>query len=93
MREANFDFLKKELEVEGRYYESLSYSALQKPAEEISRSRTVNGIEIHFTAEAYNTKKNGDLCFCIDASANLPTLLGVKPSYQFQKRADGRIYY
>lgn len=48
--------------------------------------------KIYFSAEAYNIKPDGTLCFCIDAEG-LPTLLGIKPSYHFYKRPDNSVYY
>ncbi len=38
--------------------------------------------------------KNGDLGFCIDASANPnPNNTAVQPSYQFYKKQNGEVYY
>lgn len=90
-RQLNFAVLRREVEIEGKKFEKMNYEELKKPAEELSTSRVVDGVEIHFSAEAYNTKDNGDLCFCIDANG-LPCLF-IKPSYQFFKRKNGTVYY
>lgn len=90
-RRENYDILRREVEIEGKRYEKMSYEELQKPPEELSCSRVVNGVELFFSAESYNTKPNGDLCFCVDVDG-LPCLF-VKPSYQFYKRKDGSVYY
>jgi hypothetical protein len=93
-RRRNFAFLRRVGEIVGREYESMPYEALTKSAEELSTERVVDGVRLFFSAEAYQTKANGDLCFSIDVDArDLPTLLGVRPSYHFYKRPDGTVYY
>jgi hypothetical protein len=59
-----------------------------------SPSSGVNTVkaELQFWIDRWQKAPNGDLTICIDAKG-LPTLLGVKPSYQFAKRADGSVYY
>lgn len=89
----NYQFLRRQVDIEGKKFEEMPYEELLKPAEILSRSRVVDGIKVYFSAEAYNIKENGDIAFCIDAGAHLPTILGIKPSYQFFKRKDGSVYY
>ncbi len=82
-----------ELNKVGKDFEQRNYNELLKPAEEISFSKNIDGVEIFFSAEAYNIKKNGDICFSIDADTKSPKIKGWKPSYQFCKRKDGTVYY
>jgi len=73
-------------------YGAMTYESLLAPGEELSTSRAINGFTVHFSAEAYDIEKNGDICFCIDAEG-LPTKARWKPSYRFFKRKDGSVYY
>lgn len=84
--------LRREVTRAGQEFERRSYDELQAPAERLSFSRTVDGVEIHFGAEAYARLSNGDLAFCVDASAK-PGATGVQPSYRFFKRPDGSVYH
>ncbi len=84
--------LLREIAVVGKEFESMEYDRLLEPAETLSFSRVVDGIELSFSAEAYNIKKNGDICFCIDARAT-PNRTRWQPSYQFFMRKDGTIYH
>jgi hypothetical protein len=83
--------LRQEVKRVGREFEALPYERLLKPAS-LSFSRTVDGTEIFFAAEAFQIDRNGDLHFWIDARARgcAPTW---QPSYRFVKRKDGSIYY
>lgn len=81
-----------EIAVVGKEFESMEYDRLLEPAETLSFSRVVDGIELSFSAEAYNIKKNGDICFCIDARAT-PNRTRWQPSYQFFKRKDQTVYH
>ena len=92
-RRKNWAFLRAAGNAIGSEYEGMSYEELQRPAEELSTERVIEGVRVFFSAEAYETKPNGDLCVCVDVDAALPTLLGVKPSYHFYKRPDGSVYY
>lgn len=88
----NYCILRTQVNLVGKEYERKSYEELLLPAEEGSISRVVGEHTLSFSAEAYNKKDNGDLCFCIDAGG-LPTPSNIKPSYQFYKRPDGSVYY
>ena len=88
----NWAILRREIMTEGARFERMSYDQLLRPAEEISTSRVVDGVELFFSAEAYNIDSAGVIHFCIDVSG-LPTFLGIKPSYQFKKRRDGSVFY
>ncbi len=85
--------LRQELDKVGKDFERKDYNELLKPAEEISFSKIIDGIEMFFSAEAYNVKKNGDTCFSIDADTKSPKIRGWKPSYRFCKRKNGTVYY
>jgi hypothetical protein len=87
-----YALLRREVTRVGREFERRGYDELQAPAERLSFSRTVDGVEIHFSAEACDRLPNGDLAFCVDASAK-PDAAGVQPSYRFFKRRDGSVYY
>jgi len=92
-RRQNVAFLRRALEVVGPEFESRSYEELlAHPAEELSLEREFDGVRLYFSADAYNTKKNGDLCFSIDADG-LPTFPYPGPSWHFYKRKDGSVYY
>jgi hypothetical protein len=41
-------------------FESRPYEELQMPAEELSIERDFEGVTLYFSAEAYNSKRNGD---------------------------------
>lgn len=88
----NYQILKRELNDLAKSYENMSYEELLKSSEELSKSKTVNGKDICFAAEAYHVDDNGDIHFMIDAYG-LKTKLFYKPSYQFKKRKDGSIYF
>jgi hypothetical protein len=91
-RRSNVAFLRRALDAVGQEFESKPYEELTRPAEELSIEREVDGVRLSFSAEAYETKKNGDLCFVIDADG-LPTFPYPGPSYHFYKRKDGSTYY
>lgn len=88
----NYEILERELQKVGQEYEQKSYQELLSPAEDNSTKVMIGDRKIYFSAEAYNIKPDGTLCFCIDAEG-LPTLLGIKPSYHFYKRPDNSVYY
>ena len=90
---SNFALLRRAGNVIGPEFEALPYERLLRPAEELSGEREFEGVRVQYSAEAYRVDRNGDIAFCIDIHAKLPTLLGIKPSYQFKKRRDGTVYY
>ena len=92
-RRQNVAFLRRALEVVGPEFEARSYEdLLAHTAEELSIEREFDGVRLSFSADAYNTKKNGDLCFCIDADG-LATFPYPGPSWHFYKRKDGSVYH
>ena len=77
----------------GAELEQWPYEALDRDAEEQPPlRRRVGDAKLEFWIDRWHKASNGDLTICIDAKG-LPTLLGVKPSYQFAKRPDGSTYY
>jgi hypothetical protein len=92
MKDPIYALLRREVTSVGKEYEGLPYERLLEPAEVLSFSRVIDGVEISFSAEAFHVKQNGDAGFCIDASAT-PNRTGKQPSYQFYKRKDGSVYY
>ncbi len=66
--------LRQELGKVGKDFELKDYNELLKPSEEISFSKIIDGIEMFFSAEAYNVKKNGDIFFSIDADTKSPKI-------------------
>ena len=89
----NWRLLRRAVDEVGAECEKWPYDVLDRPAEwQPSLVRIIDGRQATFTIDCWEKKVNGDLIISIDANG-LPTLAGVKPSYQFAKRADGTVYY
>jgi hypothetical protein len=89
----NWRILRRAVHALGSECEGWEYGRLDKAAEEQPAiERTCEGRKVRFQIDCWDKKTNGDLLMCIDAFG-LPTLLGVKPTYQFAKRMDGSTYY
>jgi hypothetical protein len=89
----NWRTLRQAVHAVGAELEQWPYDALDRNAEDQPVIRRQHGeAELQFWIDRWQKAPNGDLTICIDAKG-LPTLLGVKPSYQFAKRADGSVYY
>lgn len=89
----NYEILQQEVAKIGRKYEQQSYEELlSKNEPTILTVTTAAGFKLTFVAEAYHLQKDGTICFCIDADG-LPTIFGIKPSYNFYKHSDGSVYY
>jgi hypothetical protein len=89
----NYEILQQEVDKIGREYEQKSYEELLGKTEPtILTVTTAAGVKLTFVAEAYHLQKDGTICYCIDTDG-LPTILGIKPSYNFYKRPDGSVYY
>lgn len=89
----NWYVLRDALNDVGAECENWSYEQLDRCAEEQpTLERKVEGATVHFTIDRWDKRPNGDLVISIDVGG-LPTLGGVKPSYQFAKRVDGSVYY
>jgi hypothetical protein len=89
----NYEILRQEVDNIGREYEQKSYEELLSKAEPtILTVITAAGVKLSFVAEAYHLQKDGTICYCIDADG-LPTIFGIKPSYNFYKRPDGSVNY
>lgn len=91
-RKQNAALMRRALSVVGPEFERRPYDELTQRAEILSFKRDFEGKTLYFSAEAYETKPNGDLGFCIDAGG-VPAFPYADPSYQFYKRKDGSVYY
>ncbi|MFN9668719.1 MAG: hypothetical protein ACK573_07755 [Pseudanabaena sp.] len=88
----NYQILRQEVDKIGREYEKQSYEELlSKNEPTVLNVITAAGFKLTFVAEVYHLRKDGTICFCIDADG-LPTIFGLKPSYNFYKRSDGSVY-
>jgi hypothetical protein len=89
----NWRLLRRAINEVGAECEAWRYEVLDRPAQmQPTLVRIIDGREATFTIDCWEKKPNGDLIVSIDAEG-LATLGGVKPSYQFAKRADGSVYY
>lgn len=66
-------------------HDQMLYESLLQSVEELSTSRTINGIMLRFSTEVEHVEPNGDIRVCIDLSG-LATQIWWKPSYRFVKR-------
>ena len=92
-RRHNREFLRRVANEVGKEIEGWTYEKLSGSAEEISFNRTIEGVAVSFSIEAYETNAAGDLHVCVDVDANIPTLSFASPSYVFWKRKDGSSHY
>lgn len=91
---SNWQLLREECDRVGRQVEQWSYESLNQAAEEQPAIEGwVAGVLVRFQVDCYTTLSNGDLAISVDTYGGLPTLFGMKPSYQFFKRPDGTVYY
>ena len=93
VRRQNYALLRRIADQIGQEFERLSYAVLADPSQPVSYAREVEGVQISWSADIIRRKGNGDIDFGIDFYADLPTVLGKKPSYRFWKRPDGSVYY
>ena len=90
---ANFALLQEIAQQIGKEYEKKPYQELHGGSADISEGELeVRGLKVSYSAYSFTVKKTGDVGFCIDVRAALPTPFGVRPSYQFFKRPDGTVY-
>lgn len=92
-RNDNFSLLRSAADHLGPQFEAESYERLIDELDCSEGELEWRGIRVRYTAQSYDVKANGDLCFCIDVYAGLPTPFGGNPSYRFVKRRDGSVYY
>src|SRR3954447_13914851 len=89
----NWRTLRRAVNEFGEECENWCYEELDRYATKIPVVvRIVDGAKIEFGIELWEKKANGDLRISITADG-LPTMLGVKPAYDFVKRMDGAVYY
>lgn len=91
-RDENCRFMQEALRAIAQEYEQMDYESLLRSPEALFTSRTIDGITLHFSAEAYRVEPDGDIYICIDVGG-LATQTRWKPSYRFVKRQDGSVYY
>lgn len=91
-RDENCRFMRNALCAIAQEYQQMPYESLLQSVEEVSASRTINGITLHFSTEVEHVEPIGDIHVCIDVSG-LATQTWWKPSYRFVKRRDGSVYY
>ncbi|MDJ0658068.1 MAG: hypothetical protein QNJ42_01115 [Crocosphaera sp.] len=88
----NYQILWQEAEKLGKDYEQKSYNhILSSPAKTIIINLSEDR-QISCSIDAYHIQKNGTVEVSIDADG-LPTIFGIKPSYNFYKKPDDSIYY
>jgi hypothetical protein len=91
---SNYALLRRAADEAGRRFERKPYHELAGGrADESGGEFAFEGVPVRYSAYSVEVHKKGDVRFCIDVTAELPTLLGVKPSYEFWKRPDGSVYY
>jgi hypothetical protein len=90
----NYQLLQEAAEIIGKEYEQKTYPQLcGGPLDGSNGEFEYKGALVSYSAYSFNVKKNGDVGFCIDVRAKIPTFLGIKPSYQFYITKDGTVYY
>jgi hypothetical protein len=90
----NYQLLQEAAATIGKEYEQKAYDELCGGSLDGSAGEfEYKGVPVSYSAYSFNVKKNGDVGFCIDIKAKIPTFVRIKPSYQFYKTKDGDIYY
>lgn len=93
-RAANYALLRSLTDDVGREVESWPARRLRRPAEEQRPiTREVDGARVSWQVECTGEDRDGALHICIDCWSDLPTILGIRPSYVFIREADGGIRY
>jgi hypothetical protein len=88
----NYALLRRAVDSAGRALARRSYESFLEPGEEFSFSEFVDGIEVQFGVEIIREDKGGILWVYVNANADLPTPLLIKPSFVFRKLPDGTAY-
>jgi hypothetical protein len=88
----NYALLRRAVDSAGRALARRSYESFLEPGEEFSYSEFVDGIEVQFGVEIIREDKGGILWVYVNANADLPTPLLIKPSFVFRKLPDGTAY-
>jgi hypothetical protein len=90
----NYQLLQEAAETIGKEYEQKAYEELSGGSlDESDGEFEFKGVKVSYSAYSFNVKRYGDVGFCIDIRAKIPTFLSIKPSYQFYKRKNGNVYY
>ena len=88
----NYALLRRAVDSAGRALARRSYDSFLQPGEEFSFSEFVDCIEVQFGVEIIREDKGGILWVYVNANADLPTPLLIKPSFVFRKLPDGTAY-
>jgi hypothetical protein len=88
----NYAFLRRVLDSVGRELARKPYESLLQADEELSFSQLVDGVRVDFGVDVYRIDSDGTLWVYVDAHAQLPTPLGIKPSLVFRKLPDGQAF-
>lgn len=92
LRDPIYSALRRAVDAFGRDIERLPYTQLRDHAEQCFATMQAGDLEVYMVVECFETKSNGDLGICIDAS----TRAGrgrIQPSYRFFKRPNGEVCY
>ncbi len=88
----NYALLRRAVDSAGRALARRPYESFLEPGEEFSFSEFVDGIQVQFGVEIFREDKGGVLWVYVNADADLPTPLLLKPSFVFRKLPDGTAY-
>jgi len=95
----NYRILSDALESFAREFERRDYTALEQllgpssgPQDEPVFEKTFEEKRMLISVDLIDKYENGDIHIVLNIDG-LPTLLGIKPSWQFYKRRDGSTYY
>ena len=88
----NHALLRRAVDSAGRALARRSYDSFLQPGEEFSFSELVDGIQMQFGVEIFREDNGGVLWVYVNADADLPTPLLIKPSFVFRKLPDGTAY-
>ncbi len=88
----NYALLRRAVDSAGRALARRPYESFLEPGEEFSFSEFVDGIQVQFGVEIFREDKGGVLWVYVNADADLPTPLLIKPSFVFRKLPDGTAY-
>lgn len=88
----NYALLRKAVDAVGRALAKRSYESFLEPGEEFSFSEFVDGVQVRFSYEIVREEQGGVLWVYVNADADLPAPLLMKPSFVFRKLPDGTAY-
>lgn len=89
---SNYALLRRAVDSAGRALARRSYESFLLPGEEFSFSEWVDGVQIRFAVEIVREEQGGVLWVYVNADADLPTPLLLRPSFVFRKLPNGTAY-